>query len=904
VLGLAQRPRLLFVVAVLAATGSMPTLRAADPAEPWRVYLPADDEGVVLVPERLYRTLAADDGEAAAAVRVRSCVVRVPAAAEGPWTLTMEIDADRGGVLVLRQQPGCRWESPREPPPGMTVSVGADGTEARVVAATPGLRSLTLGITPLVSRRGVVEFRGVTLPPAARAEVVAAESVEGWQCDRSDDGAAWRPARSRGERFDVSHAVAVRVVRSLDPRHPLAGGFREASSRNDVSWSRSGCRLRATFEIDAGNSTVRTVVVRSSLRLRAVRGEAGGTLVPLSGDRWIAEVAEPAPGRTVVEFAFELPVVEPVGVFDVPFAWLEGVENDVRTVRCLADSEFDVIPELPPGLTLFRPRDAEPSLVAAWRTETLAAARGDTVTSAPPQPRREPLDTADPSARLTIRRRPATFRVVHQLAVDYQPDHVGLALEAEIDAVAAPLTAVPVELPPAAVVDAFTLRERDGENDRPVDAFAARPADGRLMIVVQRPRAGRFHLRLEARVPSPPDRTATMPLVRCVEPDAAPLVVTWRSADEMRVDVEAGVGADPEVREVMGGEPGPLVTIAASESDDRPGAFREPGAAATGPDDALGVTLDAALIHVSLDGRGRAWGLARFDLAPATRGVTLRMPPGMRVFDILVDGREAPALPRAGDAWDVSLHDIRWPRTMLVVFAGEVGGRPAGGEAVRLDPLRIEGVRCREVLWSIDSPDGMPLRVVEPAEPLDALQWRARRDLARRRMAEAFDVALQNVAGPESGRLAAFARRRQQGDSATLESSWERAFTVADESQRRLFVAAPDDGGVTVRAVRFVDPTAAARVLATVALLATLAAGWAVTVRWPRDGRTVVRAAWPWVALIAGVVWILWLRPTLPGWAVAAVGGLAAVARLRPSSVPLPLAEIGADDSTRAISPR
>jgi hypothetical protein len=903
VLGMVQRPRVLAVVAALAVCGPATTARAA---EPWRVFLPADDEGVVLVPERLYRTLAADDGEAAAAVRVRSCVMRVPATAEGAWLLTLEIDADRGGVLVLRQQPDCRWQPPREPPPGLTVNVSAAGTEARVVAATPGLRSLTLGITPTISRRGVVEFRSVALPPAARAEVVVPESVGGggWQCDRSDGGDAWGPAVLRGDRFDVSHAARVRLVRSLDARHPLAGEFREAASRNDVSWTRSGCRLRATFEIEAGNATVRTVVVRASPGLRAIRSETGGAVLPLPGDRWIAEVAEPTPGRSVVAFDFELPTVEPVGVFDVPFAWLEGVENDVRTVRCLADSEFELVPELPPGLTLFRPRDAEPAVVAAWRTETLATARGDAAASAALEPRRDPGTAPDLTARLAIRRRPATFRVTQQLDVDYEPDHVGLTLEAEIDAVAAPLTAVPVELPPSAVVDAFTIRERAGEDDRPVDAFAARPTDDRLMVVVQRPRPGRFHLRLEARVPSAPDRTGPMPLARCVEPGATPLVVTWRSAADMRVDVAAGVGGDPDVREVTAGEPGPLVTVAASEADDRVGTFREPGTTATRPDDPLAAALDAVLVHVALDGRGRAWGLARFDLAPTTRDVTLRMPAGMRVFDILVDGRETRAQPRSGDAWDVSLHDIRWPRTMLVVFAGEVGGRPGRGDVIRLDPPWIEGLRSREVLWSIDSPDGMPLRVVESGETLDALQWRGRRDTARRRLAEAFDVALQNVAGPESGRLAAFARRRQQGDPSTLESSWERAFSAADESQPRLFVAARGDGGVTIRAVRMADPTAAARGLVTVVVLAALAAGWAVTTRWPNDVRVVVRAAWPWGVLIAGLAWTAWLRPTLPGWALVTVGGLAVAARLRRAAVPVLPAPVAADASTRAISPR
>jgi hypothetical protein len=70
--------------------------------------------------------------------------------------------------------------------------------------------------------------------------------------------------------------------------------------------------------------------------------------------------------------------------------------------------------------------------------------------------------------------------------------------------------------------------------------------------------------------------------------------------------------------------------------------------AALDPD--TGAALEAVVVHVALDARGRAWGLARFDLAASARDVVLRMPPGMRVFDILVDGREARATPLAGDA--------------------------------------------------------------------------------------------------------------------------------------------------------------------------------------------------------------------------------------------------------------
>jgi hypothetical protein len=895
VLGLTQRfGAVTALVAIVLAGGEIRDARAA---EPWRVFIADDDPGAVLVPEPLHRLLANDDAAAAAAVRVRTCCLQVPAAPEGDWSLALELEADRGGVLVLRQHDGCRWEDPRVVPPGTAIDIAPDGREARVVVTAPGVRSVVLGVTPTPVGRGMVDSFVVAIPPAAHADVVVTDAaVAGWQCDRSAAGGAWSPVRARGDRFDVSLTTAARLSRSRDPRHALAATIREATSVNEISWSRSGCRVRGTFEIDVGSSTAHAVVVRTSPGLRAMSGVGASEPRSLAGDRWSIELAEPTPGRTVVECGFELPLIEPVGLVDVPFAWLEGTEADVRTVHCLADPAFDVVPELPAGLTLVRPRDPEPDLVAAWRTESIAASRGSETAARPT------VAAGDRVARVAIRRRPATRDAAQRLDVAYSPDHVALTLEVDIDSLAAPLMTIPIELPAEAVVDAFLLRQRDGEDERPVDAFAARTDRERLTVVVQRPRSGRYHLQMEARVPGPPAGTAAMPLARSALPGAAPVVVTWRSTGDVLVDVAGGSeGGEPALREVPAGEPGPLTTVSERESGERSGSFGEAGATATGPGDPLGTSLDAVMVHVALDGRGRGWGLARFDLAPTTRNVTLRMPPGMRVFDILVDGREARATPGADAAWSVSLHDIRWPRTMLVVFAGDLAGRADRGDVLLLEPPRIEGAASGDVLWSIDSPAGMPLRLVGETRPLDVVSWGARRDEARRRMAAAFDRALENVAGPESGRLAAFARRREEGEPPALESAWDRAFAVA-AADRRLFALGAGDRGITLRADRMTDPTAVPRGVATLTLLTAWAVAWILWARRPVDMRGMLRDLWPWATLAGGLAWLVWLRPAVPGWTLLVIGGLAGVARLLPSRRGRSTEPRPADASTQAIA--
>jgi len=274
----------------------------------------------------------------------------------------------------------------------------------------------------------------------------------------------------------------------------------------------------------------------------------------------------------------------------------------------------------------------------------------------------------------------------------------------------------------------------------------------------------------------------------------------------------------------------------------------------------------------------------------------------MRVFDILVDGREARAVPGADDAWTVSLHDIRWPRTLLVVFAGEVAGRPADGDVILLEPPRIDGVRSAEVLWSIDSPDGIPLRLMGDSQPVDVVGWAVRRDAAVRRMADVFDRALENVAGPESGRLAAFARRREEGEPPALESAWDRAFAAAAE--RRLFAVGAGDRGITLRAARVGDPTAASRGAATLAILGVLAAAWGLTARRMVDVRRLLRDLWPWALLGGGLGWIVWLRPAVPGWTLLVVGALAVGVRFLPRPPRSPVELVSVDASTRVLPPR
>jgi hypothetical protein len=258
----------------------------------------------------------------------------------------------------------------------------------------------------------------------------------------------------------------------------------------------------------------------------------------------------------------------------------------------------------------------------------------------------------------------------------------------------------------------------------------------------------------------------------------------------------------------------------------------------------------------------------------------------MRLFDLLIDGRETQATPVAADAWDIRLHDVRWPRSIVAVFAGDVGGRPDTGAAIRLEPPRLDGLPCREVSWTIDAPEGMRLRVAEPAVVVDAARREAIDDAVRRRMAGLFAAAVEQALGEDRERLESFAASRGAGELPPLESAWQEAVVgTAADGEGRLHVVDQEGAGVTIRAVRSGDLTTPSRGLVTVGLVALLTVGWSAAGRWPDVLSNGIARLWPWAFSAAGGAWVMLLSPSLPGWTLLGVGLAAAAARIREKRV-------------------
>lgn len=917
---------------------------ALEPRPAVRVFITSGSNGqTALVPEPLFRMLtAAAGGSETAAVRVAECRVLVPAAPDAPWRLTLDVDADAGGILALDQAPcGGAW---RLPAAESLARLEDDGRRVRYTMPVAGRRRLELEMIPGRARRDGLDETQLCLPDAARSVLEletpdASRTADGRRlvCEvaRPDSPELFQDARLLRESadrqvFDVSRAARVRLVSPVDPRATLAPAvMRRADSLNEVSWQLGACRVTGRFSLDAGDAVVRRLIVRASPGLEAVSAtdaeDRPQRLVPLGGQRYLVELTPPAEGRATATVACRSPLADPAGVFELPEVWLEDVAQDFRSVRLDVSPDLRGVVERLTEVELLPAAPAANVEPQAWKYEVATPAVTAAETGATlPQPARP----SSRRPRLALERVPQQVSWGQRLLVEFAADRIGLDYRAQLNAASLALVQLPVALPTAAVIDRVAVFEDDpaaaaGAARLPVDVAWSRPKPETLLVVIQRPRAGRFRLEIDARVPGAPPTRGDMPLIR--SPAAiTPLLAGWRTAPDAGFAVT--LAAEPQTEladgsqefEVSPQDAGPAYLAPRRATPSSPVAAgdvvsrTDQPASGGGLDDRLALTD----IHLAFDARGRGWGLVRFDLTSARPVLRLRLPPGLRLFDMLADGREADAVPVAEGVWEVRLHDVRWPRTLVALFAGDVGPRIAAGAPTQFVPPRIEDLKSELVLWTIDAPPGLSLRVAEPARLLDPPAAAAMVRTARARIAEAFEQTVAAADATLRGRLLDFAEARRNGRTTSVEEAWTRSMGDRPRpGQAAGGTVVATDGDLVVRAERRGDDTVTARGVATLALAGITGLAWTLARRrpawWPAVAAWIVRLA-PVGVLLAGGAWIVLLTPTLPGWICLLAGVLGLIGGRRRSvesasppggpSMPFDIGRI--DDTTRTFVAR
>lgn len=918
------RPAAACVAALLTI---LPGSVAAEPADGLlRVFLtpvdPGKNETMALVPEPLFRRLVRHEAGPMEG-RVVACTVTDPGVVAGTdsvaWRMVIDVDADAGTMLVVdqREAGGTVRDATVD---GRPVSIGDNAAVARIPLGDAGRHRIECGVEPGRLRRGQVEMMTMAVPVAPRSMLLLSEPLSVVaDCEQSVAGEPFLPApvavgesRASG-RFDISRAAVVRVVRPVDSRLQLAGMMRSVESRNDLVWGDDACRLTATFSSATPNDIVRAFIVRvdpgtvclpADVTWQLEPGQdMAARVVPLGGSRYLVERTAPRAGGFTTQLTFQLPLLDPVGVFGIPSAWIEDVAVDSRLTQLVPAGDLVIDVRLPDNATAAQ-RDVESSLqTMAWRTESVGPLDSAAY---------EPRGVGSSGGSLTVRRRQPDIRASQRLAIEFGTDRIGMELQARIDATDTPLAETTIDVPVDALIDRVDLlSERFGSLEtqpaRPIDICWTRINANQVRVVVQQPRTGRFRLEVEARVEGRASNRGTVAVMRADIAGTVPLAVAWTSRDGR------GVSAVPVFSEAIGEESGGLATGERAISGtidllggelaihyDRGDEISSTGVTIEAEPAPEGLVTTAAPrrrervelgdVSLVLDQRGRCWGSVRFDVVVDRPWLRLSLPSGMRLFETLVDGRPANAVPRDDGAWEIPLLTTRWPRSVLAVFAGDMGTQAGDGKPFEIEPPVLIGLPCTRMLWTVRTPGGEILRVADPARVIAEDVYRSERAAAFDRLGPDFLQALESVNGPDRRRLDEFLALRRRGELLTAEKPWvpDTDPEVIGGGVLHAVINAPVNGtashGFALRVGRRIDPTVRHRAVATLLLVAGAAMAWKIGRHVPPAWTSAVRCLVPVAAAVAGVAWLLLLTPSWPGallLAGAAVDGLPRACRWR-----------------------
>lgn len=920
-------------VLLIAACWPVPAVAegaSTQPEEPLRVIVGGDsDDATVLVPDRLFRQLGRGvDAVAGLGVRMErvTVVASVPDADQGgtggqpgePWRMNVDFNSDSNTVCTLRQPlDGGRFLADSleldggAPEVTASVSISDDGRVLRVPIAVPGRHRLTVLVQPSRGTLGRLGTAAIAIPVAPQARVRVRDRTAPLQpgsvlVDASRRGRPWATQggmlqEPAGGLYDVGRADMIQLSWPLDPGVALVREPRVLATRNDCFWDASGCRLVATFQIDPSDGIVPSITVAADPRLTPAIDAIPPGSEPIEvrrsdGSNWQVKRLRPTRGRATLAVPFSMPLVDPVGVERVPEVWMVVGDRLEATgvVQFMPAPGYAATVRLPVSVTAASLSDpAAPPGWLAWRREPPLASATDTGGLQP--------------AVVTVTRRPATLRGTQRMRLDTVDQRVRLRFDASLDSVETALTGLQLRLPVDWSIDRLGLAHVTAPRDDALEARAMdihwhRGSDDLIDIVCQRPTSGRFRLDLQARGPVTTAASGDLTVPGIVGLQDTPVVIEWPTEGGLEpvppddgvapaevssawqsIEQFAGTSLAFKLRQM---EPAAAVTsrpsasppIAGPASRDSASTSLEASAQDLG-DGQAGPRVELTEVQFASDERGKAWGVARFDLVPAGPLVRMQLPSGMRLFEVFVDEHPLRARPVGEDAWELELLDVTRPRTIQVIFAGDLGDRLVSGRPLKLEPPRLIGIPIRNVIWTIRGPRELELRLLPPAAAITRSEADERRTQAMARLQTTLRQSLAGKHPQEQQRIAEQVGSllvRTQPNAA--EQAWIR--TSLDLSAEVLATTSAPDGDIVVRAAPRPTPMDASRPLATAAVILIVGTAWSLAIRTPRKAATTAARLWPLAAFAVGLGWLLVLTPAWPGVAALVTSTVAVLRRL------------------------
>jgi hypothetical protein len=909
-------------------------------AEPLRVFFnPIASGEMALVPEPLYRVLAQAAIDGQPRVRLLACRLEVPAeggsaAVDGePWRLELLVDADMPGPLILDQgTTGSRYAASGFQIDDRSVDpwLGPERRTVSLLLPAAGRHAVSIPLEPARSRWGDVAMETVSMPAVPGCRVVvpgiggerpgesAADALAMPLCEWSSRGGPYRLAVAETAEGQVAYATPradrVRLLRAAVPGVTLQGLPAAVESRNDLFWDLDACRLRASFSFEHLDHLLPAVELEIDPRL-VISPEDGVVESGLTTDYDLTQVR---PGRLRVDrraplagpFTIDVPLrferESPVGRFDLPEVWVVGATVDRRSVRVIPAAELDVDISFPTATMAPAVQEAlEGVRSKGWRTEVTAA----NAAMDGGQPGADPIVSRS-AAVASVSRRRSVVRAAQQLRIEQTGDLIRMQFQARLEAAGEPLVQIPLEMPLGTVIERCRMAiDEPGSAGLPtretVDSVWFQSAADRITVVAQRPATGRHVLEIEAWLRAEP-LPQRLPVIRALAAETTGVLVTWDRDSALEPVVVGETDDQPAATGFVAAADGWMLDLTAAASPPRlklksregPTDSGQPGEesrmdAADAPPVAADATepgraerIDCRMV---IDDGGRVWGGVRFDLMPTDPLLRIQLPSGLRLFEAFVDGRPAdsatPVQVAGRDSWEIRLHDIRWPRSVVVIFAGELGEPVRSGTPFTLEPPAIVGLPARRTLWSIHVPDSLAVRVAEPARLLGSEEAAASRAEAARRMDTLFDLRVQAAPAALAERFAALRLARQQPlDDPS--AGWR---TVADRlaraeldpagTERVVEVESGAAGApLTLRLVR--QPVANhGRAAASVSLLVICGILWSYGRQRPARLIRFLRLVLPWLAMLAGASWLGFVEPMWPGGLLLLSGSLVICSR-------------------------